>query len=614
MTALSRSFFQADAVLPLDPLPAPGPHPLLRALLVYRRMPWRFTLCALIFLVANLSLAWQQWLLGRAIHDVEQGVAVVRLADGTFDAHRAWWWLAVLVGMAAGRGLLQYLSGVIAITIGQEMLFIIRERILVQVQRLDLSYHWRHGVGELVTRTTRDSDKLRDALVNFWRSVVETLLIVLAAVGILWWYDPLLGLVPGLLVALGLGILVRQTEGLVVLDREVGAAYDQVNQELSEGVNGIRVIKSFGLERQRIASFTAQVQVFVGHARRAIAYAAVRVPGPQLVVALSQVWILGWGAHLVAAGRLNLGELVAALLVANTLVFRVEGISRVMQIFADARSSAARIWELLDSEPGIVNGEAALPTGPLGLRLSNVRVEAPGGGNAILDDCSFTVAPGEIVAVVGMTGSGKSTLAGLLPRLVEADAGEVAIGNDAHGWTDVRRLNLPELRHAVQVVPQEGFLFSDTLAANLRLAAPQATEDELREALRLAAADEVLALLPDGLATRIGDRGTTLSGGQRQRICLARALLAKPAILGLDDATSALDAVTERRVLNNLRRFGNGAGDNTTVVVVASKLSTILLADRVLLLSGGKIAALGTHESLAAGSAEYRDLLGLDHG
>ncbi len=599
--------FQAALTPPLAALPPPGPHPLLRALAIYSRMPWRFSLCALTFLVANLSLAWQQWLLGRAIHDVERGAAVVVLPGGGFDASLAWWWLGILVGVAAGRGLLQYLSGVIAISIGQELLFIIRERILVQIQRLDLAYHARHGVGELVTRTTRDADKLRDALVNFWRSVVETLLVVVAVVGILSWYDPWLGFVPALLVLVSVRLLVRQTEGLVELDRTVGAAYDHVNQELSEGVNGVRVIKAFGLEAQRIAAFTSRVQVFVQHARAALAYAAQRVPGPQIVVALSQVWILGWGAHLVGAGRLNLGELVAALLVANTLVFRIEGVSRVMQIFADARSSAARIWELLDAEPTITDGARDLPAGPLGLRLTGVRVTVPGGGTPILDDCSLTIAPGEVVAVVGVTGSGKSTLAALPPRLVEAAAGEVALGSDAGGWTDVRDVRLADLRQRVQVVPQEAFLFSDTLAANLRLSAPTATDDDLHAALRLAAADEILPHLEHGLATRIGDRGTTLSGGQRQRICLARALLAKPAVLGLDDATSALDAVTERRVLANLRTLGPA----TTILVVASKLSTILLADRVLLLAEGRIAAQGTHAELAAASAAYRELLGL---
>ncbi len=607
-----RSFPDFSRLAPPDaliPLPPPGPHPLRRALAIYRRMPWRFTVCAVVFMAANLSLAWQQWLIGEAIHAVERGTMAVRTPDG-WDMRGAWVWLAILVGVALGRGILQYLGGIIAITIGQELLFVLRERILVQIQRLDLAYHWTHGVGELVTRTTRDADKLRDAVVNFWRSVVETGLVIVAAIGILLWYDPLLGLVPALLVLVGLRLLAGQTDGLVALDRETGAAYDRVAQDLSEGVTGIRVIKSFALEPGRIARFEAQVADFIRHATTALAYAMHRVPGPQIIVATSQAWILGWGAHLVADGRMHLGELVTSLLVANTLIFRVEGVNRVIQIFADARSSAARIWELLDAEPAITGGSRPVPPGPLGVRFEGVRVDAPGGGNAILAGCDLRVDPGEVVAVVGVTGSGKSTLAGLLPRLIEADAGRVSLGSDAAGWTDVRAFPLADLRRRVHVVPQEGFLFSDSIAANLRLADPRASEDDLRRALRLAAAEDVVAAKPEGLETRLGDRGVTLSGGQRQRLCLARALLARPAILGLDDATSALDAVTERTVLGNLRTLGGGV----TILVVASKLSTILLADRVLLLEGGRIADQGTHHELLARSAAYRDLVGADHG
>ena len=429
----------------------------------------------------------------------------------------------------------------------------------------------------------------------------------LAAVGMLVWYNPWLGLVPLLLTFAGLSIFVSQTSRLVILDRAVGAAYDTVSQDLSEGVNGVRVIKAFALEPHRIAGFNRQIYEFTVHARAALAFAASRIPLPQIVVALSQVWVLVFGIYLVSIGALNVGELVAALLMANTLVFRVEGVGRVMQVFADARSSAARIWEFLDAEAQIVGGKARMPDGSLGVRFSDVRIASPG-GHAILNGCSFQARPGEIVAVVGTTGCGKSTVTALLPRLLEADAGEVAVGSDELGWTDVRELDLEELRRHVHVVTQDSFLFSDTLAANLRVADPSASDSDLLHALDLAAAGDVVERLPEGLETALGDRGVTLSGGQRQRLCLARALLAKATILGLDDATSALDAATERIVLHNIRQFRNRA----TVIVVSSKLSTILMADRVLLLADGHIAAQGTHRDLSRTCAAYRELLGID--
>jgi len=585
--------------------------PLLRCLAIYGEMPVRFTITTILFVIVNGSLAWQQWLIGRAVNEVHRGLVVERVGDGVLDYHRAWFWLGLLGGVALARGIIQYGAGIMALIIGQELLFIIRERILVQVQRLDLAYHWRHGIGEIVTRTTRDADKVRDALINFWRQVFETGLVVLSSVGILCWYSPLLGIVPFLLTLVAISILVPQTDKLVVLDRAVGSAYDAVNQDLTEGVNGVRVIKAFGLEAARIERFEYQVTAFTAEARNALAFAAQRIPLPQIIVAMSHVWVLAYGAQLIGSGRLHVGELVASLLVANTLVLRIEGIGSVMQLFADARSSAARIWDLLDAEPQIISGQAHLPDGPLGLRFDHVRVAASGGGNDILREVSFHIEPGEIVALVGTTGSGKSTLMGLLPRLVDADDGAVLIGSESAGWHDVRDLDIGRLRERVHVVPQESFLFSDTLAANLRLGAPRASDDELRHALRLASAEEVLEARPEGFDARLGDRGITLSGGQRQRLCLARALLSQAAILGLDDATSALDATTERTVLENIRRLSHASGHSVTVLVVSSRLSTILLADRVLVLADGRITAQGTHEELAATNAAYRDLMGI---
>ncbi|NWE17474.1 ABC transporter ATP-binding protein [Pseudomonas yamanorum] len=584
-------------------------HPLLRSLAIYREMPWRFALVAGLFVAINLGLVWQQWLIGHAVNDVSAGRAVIRQADGSLDASLGWHWLWLMLAVALGRGVLQYAASVLSLVLSQELLTRLRERILAQVQSLHLGYHWQHGMGEMITRTTRDADKVRDALITFWRQVVETPLVVLATVGLLSWYNPWLGLVPLLLTVTGLWIFVLQTERLVELDRSVGAAYDRVNQDLSEGIGGVRVIKSFALEQSRIQGFSEQVAVFAGLARQALAYSSSRIPLPQAVVALGHVWILVYGAHLVAAGQLGIGELVTSLLIATTLVFRIEGIGRVMQTFADARASAERIWQLLDAPAAIRSGSATLPASPLGLRLEHVSVSAPGGGRDILHDCSLTLVPGETVALVGATGTGKSLLASLLPRLTDVSAGRVLLGNDDAGWQDIRELDLGSLRQRVHVVPQESFLFAGSLAANLRLTAPDATDEQLHEALRLAAADDILLRLPHGLATPLGDRGVTLSGGQRQRLCLARALLGKPDILCLDDATSALDAISERHVLNNLRDLRG-----TTVLVISSKLSTILLADRVLMLAHGKIAAAGPHAELQHTNPHYRDLLGIDHG
>jgi ABC-type multidrug transport system fused ATPase/permease subunit len=584
-------------------------HPLLRSLAIYREMPWRFALVAGLFVAINLGLVWQQWLIGHAVNDVSAGRAVIRQADGSLDASLGWHWLWLMLAVALGRGVLQYAASVLSLVLSQELLTRLRERILAQVQSLHLGYHWQHGMGEMITRTTRDADKVRDALITFWRQVVETPLVVLATVGLLSWYNPWLGLVPLLLTVTGLWIFVLQTERLVELDRSVGEAYDRVNQDLSEGIGGVRVIKSFALEQSRIQGFSEQVAVFAGLARQALAYSSSRIPLPQAVVALGHVWILVYGAHLVAAGQLGIGELVTSLLIATTLVFRIEGIGRVMQTFADARASAERIWQLLDAPAAIRSGSATLPALPLGLRLAHVSVSAPGGGRDILHDCSLTLVPGEIVALVGATGTGKSLLASLLPRLTDVSAGRVLLGNDDAGWQDIRELDLGSLRQRVHVVPQESFLFAGSLAANLRLTAPDATDEQLHEALRLAAADDILLRLPHGLATPLGDRGVTLSGGQRQRLCLAQALLGKPDILCLDDATSALDAISERHVLNNLRDLRG-----TTVLVISSKLSTILLADRVLMLAHGKIAAAGPHAELQHANPHYRDLLGIDHG
>jgi len=582
-------------------------YPLLRCFVFYRYQPWLLAGSLLITAVVQLSGPWHQHLIGAAISDVSTGKAVQLMPDGGLDASRAWWWVAIIVGVNLVRAVLSYLGTILGMTLGQRLLSGLRDRIFTQVQALDLVWHQTHGSGEVVTRTTRDCDKVRDAVIGGWRQLLDMALILGGSLVVLGYYHPLLALVPAVLIAVACTILIRQVQHLVALDRRTGAAYDAVTQDLTEGVIGVRVIKAFALEPARIARFAANVQSFAHETLAALRYTAPRVPIPQLIVTLGHVWVLGFGGWLFVHHRLDVGQMVAAVMVMQALVFRIEPVGRLMQIFADARSSAQRITEILDAVPAIRDGSTAMPKGALGLRLREVTVSTDG-GQAILAGVDLTLQPGEVVALVGATGTGKSTLASLLPRLRDPTAGVVEVGSDATGWFNVRDLPLNELRRRVQVVYQDSFLFSATVEENLRYAAPQADAAAIHEALRLAAAEDVLATMTDGLASRIGERGVTLSGGQRQRLCLARAIIAKPAIICCDDSTSALDAVTERRILDQMRTAANGA----TLLLIASKLSTILLSDRVVMLEGGRIVAAGRHADLAEHNAQYRDLLGLD--
>jgi len=586
------------------------PHPLLRCFALYR-YHLRLLVCATVAIaVVNASLPLTQYFIGRALHEVELGIAVVRLPDGRLDAHRAWMWAEIMVTVAMLRSVAQYLSTVLSAVLGQRLLHTLRATLFAHVQRLDVAYHLRHGAGELINRTTRDSDKVRDAVVYGYRSLIELVMIVSASLFILCWYHWTLALVPMVLVAIAIAIGGRQSQRLVDFNQRSDLAYDQVAQDLSEGVHGVRVIKAFSLERPRISRFVHHVDGFAGAVRQALSFNAVRLPLPQLIVALGHTWVLGFGAYLVTRGLLNRGELVAAMMAMQSIVFRVESIGRLIQIFADARASAGRVMDLLDAPVTILGGAEPLPPRPLSLKAEGLTVRGPA-GEVILDQVSFSVRAGEIVALVGATGSGKSTLASLLPRLRDPDQGRLLLGSDAGGFTDLRSLDLKTLRQAVQVVYQDSFLFSESLAGNLRVAKPEATDAELLAALEQAAAGDVLTAVPDGLASRIGERGVTLSGGQRQRVCIARALLCDPAVLCLDDSTSALDAVTERALLGHVRGDVHSAVRARAVLLIASKLSTIRLADRVMILEQGRIIAAGTHDELIGGSPFYRELLGL---
>lgn len=589
-------------------------YPLLRSLALYRFMPFRFVLTATLFVIANIGLALQQYSIGHAIDTLKHSERATLFQHAITDPLNPWFWFILLTSIASIRAVIQYLAGLSALTIGQQLLSILRERIFSQVQHLDVSWHWKHGLGEVLSRTTRDSDKLKEALINFWRQVFESSLVVTVTVGLLCWYHPWLGLVPLLFIFLGLWVLFKLTNQLVVLDHQVASAYEKVSDTLAESVNGIRVVKAFQLEEKLLQRFNHAVDLFIHHSIQTIKTSAKRLPIPQVIIAGSYLWVIAFGAYLIGQNQLQVGQFVAAILMANLLAFRIESIGQVLHIFADARSSATRIWQMLDEKSAIEDQQYPLTLqwrDELSIKLENVSFQDKTTKNFILKQCSVEFRAGEIITVVGKTGSGKTTLMNLLNRFIDPTEGQILIGSEQMGWTNIKDLSLFELRHWVQIIPQENFFFSGTLADNLRVAKQDATEQEMKEALHLASASELLQRLDNGLDTLIGDKGVTLSGGQKQRLALARSILKNSPILALDDSTSALDATTEKQVLQRLSGLpDDGNHFKKTIIINSNKQTTIALSDRVIVLDQDHIIAQGTHAELVQNCLFYRELMG----
>lgn len=365
-------------------------------------------------------------------------------------------------------------------------------------------------------------------------------------------------------------------------------------------VTGVRVVKGFGQEEQETGKIReAGRKLFAGRLRT-IRLNARYTPALQAVPALGQVAVLALGGWLAYRGQITLGTFVAFSAYLASLVGPVRMLAVVLTVGQQARAGVERVLELIDTEPTMSDGTKELPAdAPATVEFDDVSF-AYEDGRPVLEGFSLEIRPGETVAVVGSSGSGKSTVSLLLPRFYDVTHGAVLVGGH-----DVRELTLDSLRAAVGLVPEDSFLFSDTVRANIAYGAPDATQEEIDAAARAAQADRFIAELPDGYDTKVGEHGLTLSGGQRQRIALARAILTDPRLLVLDDATSAVDARVEHEIHEALKSVMAGR----TTLLIAHRRSTLGLADRIAVLDGGRLADIGTHEELEERSALYRRLL-----
>jgi ATP-binding cassette subfamily B protein len=479
----------------------------------------------------------------------------------------------------------------------------IRADIYAHLQRLPVSFHDRWQSGQLLSRVTSDLSVIRRFLSFGLFFLVLNLVTYVAVVLLLIRLHPALGLLVAAS-AIPLFLISRRfARHYHAASRRMQDQQGNVATLVEETAQGLRTMKAYGRGPELAARFASGARTLhdtaVGKARLLARTSALLDLVPNLTLGV----VLVSGAAVAARGGLSIGELVAFVSLQLMLIWPVQSLGWIIANGQEAATAADRIQEVLDTPPSIVDAAHAVPLARAAVRgrltFEGVWFRYPGPAPPVLREVNLTVEPGETLALVGATGAGKSTLLSLVPRLHEVTGGRIAL--DGH---DLRDLRLSSLRRLVGVAFEEPTLFSMSVWENLTLGRPDAGEEEVRAALALAQA-EFAYELPWGLATRVGEQGLSLSGGQRQRLALARAVLGRPALLVLDDPLSALDVHTEALVEAALRRVLR----DTTALLVVHRPSTVALADRVALLDGGRIVAVGTHSELLATVPAYRAVL-----
>jgi ATP-binding cassette subfamily B protein len=519
------------------------------------------------------------------------------------DGARLWPWLLLLVAIAglvfAFAYLRRYRGGLVGIAVQYDLRNRMHDHLLI----LDEQSLSHLSTGQIVARANSDT-ALVQGLLNFLPLMTGNLLMMIVSLAIMFVLSPLLALV-GLVIAPALFVVSYRMRLKVFPATWDGQQREgEVAEVVDEDVNGVRVVKAFGQEERELRRMVGIVQTLYGVRMRATRLQARYQPLLESIPVLAQVAVLALGGWMALHGDISIGTFLAFSTYVGQFVAPARQLAGVLTVGQQARAGVERIFQLLDLQPQIANEPNAveLPAVRGEIELRGVRFSYD--DHPVLDGLDLHLEPGERVALVGTSGSGKSTVTRLVHRLLDPDAGQVLI--DGH---DVRGVTLDSLRSQVGAAFEESFLFSDTIAANIAYGRPGASRDEVEAAARVAGAHDFILELADGYDTRVGERGLSLSGGQRQRVALARAILSDPRILVLDDATSAVDATTEERIFARLRDV---LADRTSLIV-AHRVSTLGLADRVVLLEQGRVADQGTHEELTARNRTYRELLtGLD--